>query len=270
MDIEKDSLKKQIREMTQLGYIAPEDLPSIELYMDQVTTFMDKYLSQNKRYEEDKTLTKTMINNYTKNNLLPPPEKKRYTKEHLILLIYIYYLKNVISISDIQIMLKPLIDHYFENPDAPHSLEEIYASLYKLEQRQHFRVENSIMKTFELSERDFPGADDQYIKNLNFLSLLGYDIYMKKKIMERIIDEMAAEQAKEQEQTNGKEKKIKEENKRKNKKETRRQLRLVSFVGWFCRKKCESHAFDTVSVHFGYLKVGTFTMSFFTGGWNLI
>lgn len=74
------------------------------------------------------------------------------------------------------------------------------------------------MKTFELSERDFPGADDQYIKNLNFLSLLGYDIYMKKKIMERIIDEMAAEQAKEQEQTNGKEKKIKEENKRKNKK----------------------------------------------------
>ena len=53
MDIEKDSLKKQIREMTQLGYIAPEDLPSIELYMDQVTTFMDKYLSQNKRYEED-------------------------------------------------------------------------------------------------------------------------------------------------------------------------------------------------------------------------
>ena len=194
MDIEKDSLKKQIREMTQLGYIAPEDLPSIELYMDQVTTFMDKYLSQNKRYEEDKTLTKTMINNYTKNNLLPPPEKKRYTKEHLILLIYIYYLKNA---------------------EAAHSLEEIYASLYKLEQRQHFRVENSIMKTFELSERDFPGADDQYIKNLNFLSLLGYDIYMKKKIMERIIDEMAAEQAKEQEQTNGKEKKIKEENKRK-------------------------------------------------------
>ena len=201
MDIEKDSLKKQIREMTQLGYIAPEDLPSIELYMDQVTTFMDKYLSQNKRYEEDKTLTKTMINNYT--------------KEHLILLIYIYYLKNVVSINDIQIMLKPLIDHYFENPEAAHSLEEIYASLYKLEQRQHFRVENSIMKTFELSERDFPGADDQYIKNLNFLSLLGYDIYMKKKIMERIIDEMAAEQAKEQEQTNGKEKKIKEENKRK-------------------------------------------------------
>ena len=125
------------------------------------------------------------------------------------------------------------------------------------------------MKTFELSERDFPGADDQYIKNLNFLSLLGYDIYMKKKIMERIIDEMAAEQAKEQEQTNGKEKKIKKKIREKIKRDEA-SITPRLFVGWFCRKKCESHAFDTVSVHFGYLKVGTFTMSFFTGGWNLI
>ena len=215
MKTNEERLNELLAHLDSLDHIHVDEIPQIDLYMDQVTTFMEKHLGELKRYPEDKVLTKTMINNYTKNNLLPPPEKKRYTKEHLILLIYIYYLKNVVSINDIQIMLKPLIDHYFENPEAAHSLEEIYASLYKLEQRQHFRVENSIMKTFELSERDFPGADDQYIKNLNFLSLLGYDIYMKKKIMERIIDEMAAEQAKEQEQTNGKEKKIKEENKRK-------------------------------------------------------
>ena len=215
MKTNEERLNELLAHLDSLDHIHVDEIPQIDLYMDQVTTFMEKHLGELKRYPEDRVLTKTMINNYTKNNLLPPPEKKRYTKEHLILLIYIYYLKNVVSINDIQIMLKPLIDHYFENPEAAHSLEEIYASLYKLEQRQHFRVENSIMKTFELSERDFPGADDQYIKNLNFLSLLGYDIYMKKKIMERIIDEMAAEQAKEQEQTNGKEKKIKEENKRK-------------------------------------------------------
>ena len=207
--------EKQLEEWMKLDYVLPEDLPNIVLYMDQVTTFLEEQLKNTKRFEDDKIFTKTMINNNTKNHLLPPSNKKKYSRNHMILIIYIYYLKNVVSINDIQIMLKPLIDHYFENPEAAHSLEEIYASLYKLEQRQHFRVENSIMKTFELSERDFPGADDQYIKNLNFLSLLGYDIYMKKKIMERIIDEMAAEQAKELEQPNGKEKKIKEENKRK-------------------------------------------------------
>ena len=142
--------EKQLEEWMKLDYVLPEDLPHIELYMDQVTTFLEEQLKNTKRFEEDKIFTKTMINNYTKNHLLPPSNKKKYSRNHMILLIYIYYLKNVVSINDIQIMLKPLIDHYFENPEAAHSLEEIYASLYKLEQRQHFRVENSIMKKFEL------------------------------------------------------------------------------------------------------------------------
>ena len=63
---------------------------------------MDKHLKSSKRYSEDKLLTKTMINNYTKNELLPPPIKKKYTKEHMFLLIFIYYFKNILSISDIQ------------------------------------------------------------------------------------------------------------------------------------------------------------------------
>ncbi len=194
MDNVKENLKKQIREWIKLGYIRPDDIPSIELYMDQVTTFMDKHLEQNKRTDEDKTLTKTMINNYTKNNLLPPPNKKRYSKEHIILLIYIYYLKNVICINDIQVMLKPLIERYYENPDAGRSLEDIYTSLYNLEKYQYFNVENSVVKAFELADKSFEESDDPYIRKLNFLSLLGYDIFMKKKLMEHIIDDMAAAQ----------------------------------------------------------------------------
>ena len=187
----KETLKKQIMEWIQLGYIAPDDIPTIELYMDQVTTFMDKYLAQNKRGDEDKTLTKTMINNYTKNELLPPPNKKRYSKEHIIILIYIYYLKNVISINDIKTMLDPLIEDYYDNPDAKYSLNDIYTSLYNMEKYQYFNIENSIVKAYELSEKDW--GDDQYLRKLNFLSLLGYDIFMKRKLMEHIIDEMAEE-----------------------------------------------------------------------------
>ncbi len=194
MDIQKESLKKQIRELIKLGYIVPDDIPAIDLYMDQVTTFMDKHLSQNKRKDEDKTLTKTMINNYTKNNVLPPPEKKRYSKEHIILLIYIYYLKNVVSINDIQTILSPLIESHFDNPKAKYSLEDVYSSLYDLVKYQYFNVERSVIKTYELSEKDFPGSEDAYLKNLTFLSLLGYDIFMKKKLMEHIIDDMAEEQ----------------------------------------------------------------------------
>ena len=90
--------KKALRQLLKLDFVLPEDIPDIDLYMDQVTTFMDQHMKNNLRHDDDKTLTKTMINNYTKNHLLPAPEKKKYGREHLILLIYIYYLKNVISI----------------------------------------------------------------------------------------------------------------------------------------------------------------------------
>ena len=83
-------VKQILRSMTRMDYIKPEDIPDIELYMDQVTTFMDEHLKSYKRFDDDKLLTKTMINNYTKNNLLPSPNKKKYSKEHMLLLIFIY------------------------------------------------------------------------------------------------------------------------------------------------------------------------------------
>ena len=86
--------EKQLEEWMKLDYVLPEDLPNIELYMDQVTTFLEEQLKNTKRFEEDKIFTKTMINNYTKNHLLPPSNKKKYSRNHMILLIYIYYLKN--------------------------------------------------------------------------------------------------------------------------------------------------------------------------------
>ena len=68
--------EKQLEEWMKLDYVLPEDLPNIELYMDQVTTFLEEQLKNTKRFEEDKIFTKTMINNYTKNHLLPPSNKK--------------------------------------------------------------------------------------------------------------------------------------------------------------------------------------------------
>lgn len=70
-------LKEILEKLQTIDYVKPESLPNIDLYMDQVTTFMDSQLASTKRYEDDKILTKTMINNYAKNNLLPPPNKKK-------------------------------------------------------------------------------------------------------------------------------------------------------------------------------------------------
>ena len=109
----KNVINSILESISRIDYIKPEDLPEIDLYMDQVTTFMETKLKSSKRYSDDKVLTKTMINNYAKNGLLPSPEKKKYSKEHLLLLIFIYYFKNILSINDIQTLLAPITEKYF-------------------------------------------------------------------------------------------------------------------------------------------------------------
>lgn len=84
------------------------DIPKIDLYMDQVTTFMDQALAPYKRLSDGKVLTKTMINNYTKAKVLPPPVKKKYGRTHIMLLIMIFHLKSVLSIKDIATLFQPI------------------------------------------------------------------------------------------------------------------------------------------------------------------
>lgn len=72
----KELMSGILKDMSALNYIKPGDVPNINLYMDQVTTFMYEHLHDTKRTTDDKVLTKTMINNYAKNNLLPSPVKR--------------------------------------------------------------------------------------------------------------------------------------------------------------------------------------------------
>ena len=91
----KDLLNSILASLDRVDYIKAMDIPNIDLYMDQVTTFMDNRLRKGARYpEQDKVMTKTMINNYAKNDLLPPPNKKKYSKEHILVLIFIYCYQN--------------------------------------------------------------------------------------------------------------------------------------------------------------------------------
>ena len=89
MKSNEERLQEILARLDTLSYVKPERIPNIDLYMDQVTTFMDEHLVKTKRYPDDKVLTKTMINNYAKNNLLPPPNKKKYSRQHILLLISI-------------------------------------------------------------------------------------------------------------------------------------------------------------------------------------
>ncbi|MDI9240928.1 DUF1836 domain-containing protein [Fusibacillus kribbianus] len=190
-----DELVQELLErLKKLNYIHTRDIPNIELYMDQVTTFMDQHLSGGKRHDEDKVLTKTMINNYAKNDLLPPPVKKKYSRDHLILLAFIYYFKGFLSIGDIQVLLAPLSEKYFtEDHDK---LDHIYNEIVKIEKLQLLELCKEVESREELSKRAFKNAPEderEYLQLFSFVCMLSFDVYLKKQMIEQIIDEMREE-----------------------------------------------------------------------------
>ena len=186
MEKELQELKKEIRKLMKLDFVHPEDIPDMEMYMEQVLEFMDKELSNNVRDEEEKTLTKAMINNYTKNKLLPPPVKKRYTRDHLIYLIYIYYMKGVMSISDVQKLMETLQ----KDDMTSEKLYSIYKKTFDMEKFQYFNVESSVAKSVAITEKRVPKDEDEQLNKMLYIFMLGYDIYSKKRLIEKLIDEM--------------------------------------------------------------------------------
>lgn len=187
-------LREVLDKLQTIDYVKPESLPNIDLYMDQVTTFMDSSLASTKRHEDDKILTKTMINNYAKNNLLPPPNKKKYSKEHVLALLFIYYFKNILSISDIQSILNPITDRYF-GIDGDLNLQDIYTEVFSLEHEEIQHILKDLAKKYKTSLKTFENVSDEeaaMLHKFTFICMLCFDVYIKKMIIEKTIDELPA------------------------------------------------------------------------------
>ncbi len=198
--MDNDKKKQEIIDVIKgIDFIKPEDIPSIDLYMDQLTTFMEEQLGGNRRNDEDKIMTKTMINNYTKNNLLPSPNKKRYSKEHLILLIYIYYLKNLLSITDIQTLLMPMIDNHYQSSEDKLNIADIYSKLYQFQHDTYDDLIENVIQTNDKASQMYDQDTEPYLHSMSVISLLSADIYVKKKYIEHLIDDMNKKQKAERE-----------------------------------------------------------------------
>lgn len=180
-----------------LTRIDPSDIPDMDLYMDQVTTFMDTHLSSSKRTEDEKILTKTMINNYAKNRLLPAPVKKRYSRNHILMLIFIYYFKNVISFNDIEQLFSPISEKHFSKGSSP-ELTALYNEIFSLEHEQHQRLKEDVMAKFEAASETFQDAgseDKDYLQLFAFICELAFDVYLKKQMIEQLAQQLREESA---------------------------------------------------------------------------
>lgn len=204
-----------------------EDIPRIDLYMDQVTTFLQESLRGLSRDPAgDKFLTKTMINNYVKNKVLIPPVRKKYSREHMMLLIMIYYMKSFLSIGDIRSITGPVMERYAsvpadraekhkdsadkktgrneraagsraekgKNAQPEMGIGEIYEEIIRRMDDELPRIRADIDQQIDLAAEDFadvPPQERDLLQRFSLISRLSAEVYMRKLFIEKLLDEQA-------------------------------------------------------------------------------
>ena len=127
MEIKKDDLLKFENEIKNFEIVKYDQIPDIDLYMDQTLAFLNKRLSILKRDDEDIIVTASMINNYVKAGIIPAPISKKYSKRHLAYIVTVCFLKQVLSMNEI----KTIIDYLIETKGERESYEYFCTSVEK-------------------------------------------------------------------------------------------------------------------------------------------
>lgn len=189
--------------MAGFSIIDVDDIPKIDLYMDQVLTFLGERLKRTARKSDaDKLLTKTMINNYVKNKVMIPPIKKRYGRDHILLLLVIYYMKSFLSIDDIKKIVGPVSDKYAQptTRSAEHmtgrkhrySMSDVYTEIFKYVGEDVEKFPGEMAKILDESDRAFmsaPEEDREMLRRFHVICHLSADIYLRKILIEKLLDE---------------------------------------------------------------------------------
>lgn len=193
MKLNDEYLNSFIENLHLEDNIKLSDIPDLDLYMDQVITLFDDKLSNLKRNEEDKILTKTMINNYTKAKILIPPVKKKYSKNHIILLILIYYLKQNLSINDISLLFKDVIKDLSDSENTTLNLKNLYESFLNIKKETSTQFLNNINDKFQLIEKETKNEDDcnaELVQKLLLVLCVINEANTYKRLAENMIDNL--------------------------------------------------------------------------------
>lgn len=193
MKLNDEYLNSFIENLHLEDNIKLSDIPDLDLYMDQVITLFDDKLSNLKRNEEDKILTKTMINNYTKAKILIPPVKKKYSKNHIILLILIYYLKQNLSINDISLLFKDVIKDLSDSENTTLNLKNLYESFLNIKKETSTQFVNNINDKFQLIEKETKNEDDcnaELVQKLLLVLCVINEANTYKRLAENMIDNL--------------------------------------------------------------------------------
>ncbi len=180
---------KLINWVTELeNYRMPnwDDLPDIDLYMDQVITYLEKQLAVFSKNDDEKLITPAMINNYVKHQIIPRPINKKYTREHMAHLISVMNLKNILSLLDIT----RLISH--EKADKP--INALFDQLNSIQDEAFKETALRVKDSFEKLDNDNTDKDNE--ERLSLLALkFSLEANANRIAAKKILEEIMAHKA---------------------------------------------------------------------------
>ena len=182
--------------INQLGLeknLTLDEIPKIDLYMDQVIQLFESKFNETKRNEDEKVLTKTMINNYAKGKLIFPIQNKKYSKEHLILISLIYQLKGALSINDIKVTLDG-INKLIVKEEL--DVESFYTSYLHLTSQNVVDFKEDIeQRVMEVKGEitSLQSEDSLFLEQVLMISSLVHMSNLYRRVAEKLVDELEVE-----------------------------------------------------------------------------
>ena len=182
--------EKLALEYQKKGLADGKSVPDIDLYIDQMVSCLNSELSLYAKNGEG-PITKGIVSNYTKHKMIPGPEGKRYTKDHCIFMLLVYYLKGCFSMDQVQRLMKPILSNYDsawdDNVDMQAYYKEILAAVRKSEEDFSEQLQERILanKKF-LADR---GSDDDISELILLITMLIMRSNEERYMAEKLLDE---------------------------------------------------------------------------------
>lgn len=171
-------------------HLSSEEIPDINLYMDQVIQLFERKYTDTKRNDDEKVLTKTMINNYAKGKLFFPVENKKYSKDHLILISMIYQMKGALSINDVKTTLDRLNEKVM---DDGFNLRDLYQCYLQMVSNNAEKFEADLQGHHdELAKaiRKLEDQDEDYLEQLLLIATFTNMSNYYRRAAEKMVDEI--------------------------------------------------------------------------------
>ena len=169
----EEYIKSLLETFKEDSLIPADAFPRMDLYNDQITWFLNEQLKVYGTSDSSAVITKSMVSNCIKHDILPRPEKKRYSRDHSVLLAMIFYLKSTFQINEIRLIMEPFISNYDSTFEEKFDFHKLYEAVFPIIKKEREQSADEIQDAVDSIKQAIwnSGVEDDDATELLFMML---------------------------------------------------------------------------------------------------